>query len=135
MTSAPKPLPLIPALALAATALATASVPAIDSSDASRAPIRLDAKQRQTIGLTYATAERRAIEKVIRTVGRFEVDERAVMEVNLKVGGYIEELFVDYTGKPVRKGEPLFAIYSPDLVSAEQEYLLARQTQKALGQS
>jgi len=50
-------------------------------------------------------------------------------------GGYIEDLFVDYTGKPVRKGEPLFSIYSPDFVSAEQEYLLALQTQKALAQS
>jgi Cu(I)/Ag(I) efflux system membrane fusion protein len=130
-----KPGRLMPAVALAATAVATASVAATDSSDPSRAPIRLDAKQRQTIGLTYGTAERRAIEKVIRTVGRFETDERKITEVNLKVGGYIEKLLVDYAGKPVRKGEPLFSIYSPDLVSAEQEYLLARQTQTALGQS
>ena len=63
------------------------------------------------------------------------LDERKIAEVVLKVSGYIEDLFVDYTGKPVRKGEPLFSIYSPDLVSAEQEYLLAVQTQKALGES
>jgi Cu(I)/Ag(I) efflux system membrane fusion protein len=106
-----------------------------DNADASRAPIKLDAKQRQIVGLTYGAAERRTIEKVIRTVGRFETDERKIADVTLKIGGYIKDLFADYTGKPVRKGEPLLSIYSPDLVSAEQEYLLALQTRKALGES
>jgi Cu(I)/Ag(I) efflux system membrane fusion protein len=106
-----------------------------DAGDSSRATIRLDAKQRQIAGLTYGTAERRALDKVIRTVGRFDVDERKFAAVTLKVGGYVDKLFVDYTGKPVRRGEPLFSIYSPDLVSAEQEYLLALQTQKALAKS
>ena len=115
--------------------LASGAAQSAETTDATRAPIRLDPKQQQVVGLTYGAAERRTIEKVIRTVGRFEVDERTITEVVLKVGGYIEDLFVDYTGKPVRKGEPLFSIYSPDFVSAEQEYLLALQTQKALAQS
>ncbi len=109
--------------------------PAAEERDRSRAPIQLDAKQRRTIGLTYGAAERRPLEKVIRTVGRFDVDERKITAVTLRIGGYIEDLFVNYTGQPVRKGEPLFSIYSPELASAEEEYLLARQTQQALGKS
>src|SRR5262249_24005183 len=105
------------------------------SADGARATIGLDAKQRQIAGLTYGTVERRPLDKVIRAVARFDVDERKVAAVTLNIGGYIEKLFIDYTGKPVRKGSPLFSIYSPDLVSAEQEYLLARDTQKALGKS
>src|SRR5438128_1007710 len=93
-----------------------------------RAPIRLDGVQQQAIGLTYGTVERRSPEQVIRTVGRFDYDERKLAEVTLKVEGYIGDLFVDYTGKPVRQGDPLFTVYSPDLVTAEQEYLLARET-------
>ena len=93
-----------------------------------RAPIRLDGNQQQAIGLTYGTVERRPLEQVIRTVGRFDYDERKLAEVTLKVDGYIGDLFVDYTGKPVRKGDPLFTIYSPDLVTAQEEYLLARET-------
>src|SRR5438876_114733 len=56
------------------------------------APIRLDATQRQEIGLTYGVVERRAVEHVIRTVGRFDYDERKMAEVTLKVGGYIQDL-------------------------------------------
>jgi Cu(I)/Ag(I) efflux system membrane fusion protein len=114
--------------------IAAAPSPAPGEDDI-RAPVRIDAKQRQITGVTYGTAERRVLEKVIRTVARFDVDERKVAAVTLKVGGYVERLFVDYTGKPVRKGEPLLSIYSPDLVSAEHEYLLARQTEKALAKS
>jgi membrane fusion protein, copper/silver efflux system len=99
------------------------------------APIHLDQAQRQMIGLTYGVAERKPVEKVIHTVGRFDYDERKLAEVVLKVSGYIQDVFVDYTGKAVKKGDPLFSIYSPDLVSAQQEYLLARDNARALGES
>ena len=100
-----------------------------------RVPIRLDPRQRQLIGLTYGTVERRPAEKVIHTVGRFEYDERKVAEVTLKVGGWIHELFADYTGQPVRRGQPLLSIYSPDLFTAQQEYLLALDTRAQLRES
>ena len=100
-----------------------------------RAPIRLDGIQQQAIGLTYGTVERRPLEQVIRTVGRLDYDERKLAEVTLKVEGYIGDLFVDYTGKPVRKGDPLFTIYSPELVTAQEEYLLAHETLGRLGGS
>jgi multidrug efflux pump subunit AcrA (membrane-fusion protein) len=99
------------------------------------APIHLDQAQRQMIGLTYGVAERKPVEKVIHTVGRLDYDERKLAEVVLKVSGYIQDVFVDYTGKAVKKGDPLFSIYSPDLVTAQQEYLLARQNARALGES
>ena len=125
--------------ALGALALAYATygehAAATETGDDSRAEIRLDSQQRKIAGVTYGTAERRPLEKIVRTVGRLDVDERSLVAVSLKVGGYIEKLFVDYTGKPVRRGDPLFSIYSPDLVSAEQEYLLAIQTEKALAKS
>lgn len=101
----------------------------------SRAPIRLDAKQRQAIGLRWGAAERRSIDKVIRTVGRVDWDERKLAEVTLKFSGWIKQLHVDATGQKVQKGQPLFTIYGPDLVSAEQEYLLARRTAERLRKS
>src|SRR5439155_1121977 len=101
----------------------------------SRAPIRLDAAQQQAIGLTWGTAERRPLEKVIRTVGRLDYDERRLAQVTLKVSGFIEELYANYTGQPVRKGDPLFSLYSPELLTAQREYLLARETERRLRQS
>ena len=97
-----------------------------------QAPIRLDAGQQQAIGLTWGTAERRPVERVIRTVGRLDFDERKLAQVTLKVGGFIEELFANYTGQPVRRGDPLFTLYSPELLTAQREYLLARETERRL---
>jgi len=93
-----------------------------------RAPIRLDRGQQQAIGVTYGDVARRPVEQVIRTGARLDYDERKLAEVTLKVDGYIGDVFADYTGKAVRKGDPLFTIYSPELVTAQEEYLLARET-------
>ncbi len=73
-----KSLWLFSAGALAAAALASAAAPSAKTADVTRAPIRLDQKQQQVVGLTYGAAERRTIDKVIRTVGRFEIDERTI---------------------------------------------------------
>ena len=86
-----------------------------DTAGFAQAPIHLDAAQRQVIGLTFGRVERRPAEKVIRTVGRFDYDERKVAEVTLKVSGYIQDLFVDYTGQPVKKGDALFSITTPEI--------------------
>ena len=123
---------------LALVILATLASPtfAVDQpAELSRAPIRLDAAQQQAIGLTWGTAERRPVEKVIRTVGRLDFDERRLAQVTLKVSGFIEELYANYTGQPVRKGDPLFTLYSPELLTAQREYLLARETERRLRQS
>lgn len=81
--------------------------------------------KQQLIGVTFSPAEYRTIEKVIRAVGRIDMDERKLAVVNLRVGGWIQDLLVDFTGKYVEKGQPLFTLYSPELVSAQEEYLLA----------
>ena len=89
----------------------------------------------QTIGVKYEQAARRPLEKVIRTVGRVAVDERALAKVSTKFHGWIEQLFVSATGDRVKKGQTLFTIYSPDLVASQEEYLLALQGRKQMGES
>ena len=98
-------------------------------------PVQLSPMQRQLIGVTYGVVEKRPLTKVIRTVGRVEYDERKLAEVTLKTAGWIQDLYADYTGKLIKKGQPLFTIYSPDLVTTQQEYLLALRTQEQLKDS
>ncbi|MFQ5692570.1 MAG: efflux RND transporter periplasmic adaptor subunit, partial [Nitrospinota bacterium] len=93
-----------------------------------RATVKLNVTKQQLIGVQTSTVASMALEKTIRTVGKVAYDETRMTDVNLKIGGWIEKPFVDYTGKPVRKGQPLLTIYSPDLVSTQEEYLLAVQT-------
>lgn len=89
----------------------------------------------QTIGVKYGQVTRRPLEKIIRTVGRVAVDERRLAKVTIKFHGWIEELFVSALGDHVKKGQRLFTIYSPDLVATQEEYLLALQGRKQLGES
>ena len=89
----------------------------------------------QTIGVKYEQVARRPLEKVIRTVGRVVMDERKLAKVTIKFHGWIEQLFVSATGDHVKKGQRLFTIYSPDLVATQEEYLLALQSRKQLGES
>jgi Cu(I)/Ag(I) efflux system membrane fusion protein len=89
----------------------------------------------QTIGVKYEQVARRPLEKLIRTVGRVAIDERRLAKVTIKFHGWIEQLFVSATGDHVKKGQKLFAIYSPDLVATQEEYLLALQSRKQLGES
>jgi len=77
----------------------------------------------QFLGVKTAPAAYRSVRKTVRTVGRFEYDERRLATVNTKIEGWIETLYVDYTGRPVKKGEALVEIYSPELVATQQEFL------------
>ena len=92
-------------------------------------------ERQQISGVRFGNVEVKNLERAIRTVGRFEFDEKKLSTVNPKIGGWIEELYVDYTGKMVRKGQPLLSIYSPDLVAAQEEVLLALKAKKILGAS
>lgn len=89
----------------------------------------------QMIGVKFEPAVRRPLDKVIRTVGRVEIDERRLARVNTKFHGWIETLLVSATGDHVKKGQILFTIYSPDLVATQEEYLLALRSYKELGGS
>lgn len=91
------------------------------------APVALTPERRQLIGVQTALAEKRSVGRTIRTVGRVAVDETRLHTVTTKFEGYIDRLYADFTGKPVRAGQPLFSIYSPDLLASQQEYLLARR--------
>lgn len=85
--------------------------------------------KQQLIGVKTAVVETRPLETTVRAVGRVEYNEERITYINLRVSGWVEELFVDYTGQVVHKGQPLFTLYSPDLVASQDEYLLALRTQ------
>ena len=95
--------------------------------------IAIDLARLQSIGITYEPARTQEIEKIIRTVGHIETDERRTAHIHVKFDGWIEKLFVNFTGEKVKKGQPLFTVYSPELVSTQQEYLLASQAKNILG--
>jgi Cu(I)/Ag(I) efflux system membrane fusion protein len=107
----------------AGAAKAEEALPQAEEEEAPTIEIPVD--QQQMIGVrTFETAIR-PLQHVIRTVGRIEYDEKRLSTVNTKIEGWIERLYVDYTGKYVRKGEPLADIYSPEMVATQQELLNA----------
>jgi membrane fusion protein, copper/silver efflux system len=87
--------------------------------------IAVDATTVQKMGVRTAPVIKGPLRRIIRTVGSIDYNETALADVTTKFRGWIENLYVDSTGKQVRKGEPLFDIYSPDLYSAQNEYVLA----------
>jgi Cu(I)/Ag(I) efflux system membrane fusion protein len=98
------------------------------------AGVKIDAQRQQLIGLRTADVTRGPISGDWRTVGRVAVDETRVRKINVKVDGFVDKLFVDFVGKPVRRGQPLFALYSPDLLAAQNDYALAVRTRSQLGE-
>jgi len=97
--------------------------------------VQITPERQQLIGVKFGTVERKPLEKVIRTVGRVDYDEKRIVTVSPKIGGWIEELYVDFTGRFVRQGESLLTIYSPELVSTQEEYLIALRARKDLVKS
>ena len=90
-------------------------------------PVMLSAAEAERIGVTYAVAAIIPIEREIRTVGQITFDETRVTTISTKIDGWIESLFANFEGQPIGAGTPLFAIYSPMLVTAQEELLLARR--------
>ncbi len=93
--------------------------------DVSSNEIRIDPATQQNIGVTTEKVEVRKLSRNIRTTANITYDETKLYTISTKIMGYIEKLFVDYTGQLVKKGQPLLEIYSPDLVSTQEEYLQA----------
>src|SRR5581483_1234310 len=91
--------------------------------------------RQQLIGVRTAVVEHRALETTVRTVGVLQYDETRVAEIHTKIAGWIERVGVDFVGKPVRRGQMLFTVYSPDLVATQKEYLLALRAAGELGRS
>ena len=87
----------------------------------------------QRIGVKSEEVKERPLRKIIRTVATVDYDERRLFTINTKIEGWIERLYVNATGRELKKGEHLLDIYSPDLVSTQEEYLLAFETKRRLG--
>lgn len=95
--------------------------------DEARIPINVPAEQQAKIGLKVVKAEKKKTEHMIRTVGTVTADQTKEAHVHTKINGWIERIHADYIGKPIKKGQALFELYSPDLVSTQEEYLAARK--------
>lgn len=84
-------------------------------------------------GVRTAEVKREQLTRDIHTTAQIVADESKIAHVHVKVAGYLDKVYVDYVGQLVKKGQPLFTLYSPDLVSAEEEYLIAKRGEKTLG--
>ena len=89
----------------------------------------------QAMGVKLATAEVRDLSRTLRTTGRVSVDERSVAQVRAKFEGFVDALYVNFTGQQVRSGEPLLAIYSPDLLATQNDLILAERNKSDLGKT
>ena len=105
-----------------------------DASDVA-GTVEIDPVVVQNIGVRTVVAERRALSRSIKTVGRVDFNEERMARLHPKVDGWIEEIRVDKTGQRVEPDDILLSLYSPKLVSAQQEYLLALNNEAALGHS
>jgi Cu(I)/Ag(I) efflux system membrane fusion protein len=102
---------------------------------AGRAMVALSPERRQLLRVRSEAVTRRHLDRTIRTVGRVAMDERRLHHVHTKYEAYVEKLYVNFIGQMVRKGDHLTALYSPELVATQQEYLLAYRAQQRLAQS
>ena len=94
--------------------------------------LKISTEKIQKLGVRTEAAERRVLERSVRVAGRIEPDERRLYAIAPKFEGYVERLHVNVTGQPVSRGQPLFEVYSPELVSAQREYAIAVQGVDAL---
>ncbi len=94
--------------------------------------VKIDPARQQLIGLATAPATTGTFSATLRTAGRVAVDETRVHRVNVKVGGFVEKVYADFVGQPIARGQPLFTLYSPELLAAQDELALALRTQQRL---
>jgi RND family efflux transporter MFP subunit len=91
------------------------------------APVKITQERLQMMGVTTEKARVMRLDQNIRTVGLVTADETRIRHIHTKFEGYIEQIFVNYVGQQVSKGQPIFSIYAPDLVATQKEYILALQ--------
>ena len=125
---------LVPVRAQAEPSDSSRQPASMSGSDArSKSVFTVDPKRQQMIGVRSAPVATRSLDNTIATIGRVELDERRVVHVHTKFAGWISKVFVDFQWEHVAKGEPLFSVYSPDLVATQEEYLLALKANATLG--
>jgi RND family efflux transporter MFP subunit len=125
---APPPAPAVPPGQLAVEAEQAAAAQQASA-------ITIDQATAEFLGLQTATVESRTFEQAVRTTGRVMPDERRIAHVQTKVEGWIEETMGNFEGQQIRKGQPLFTLYSPELVATQQEYLIALKARQDFGKS
>jgi membrane fusion protein, copper/silver efflux system len=99
------------------------------------AAVTIDVARQQLIGLKIAHVERGPVGGSWRTSGRVAFDETRIHHVNVKFSGFMEQVYANFVGRPVKRGDPLFSIYSPELFAAQEEFLLALRTRRTLAAS
>jgi multidrug efflux pump subunit AcrA (membrane-fusion protein) len=127
--------PAAAALPATAPAAAGATPAAATPTEAPLTPLQVSPQRLQDIGVRFGVVERKSVSGEIRVTGNVAVDETRLAYVQTRFTGWIQKVFANATYQYVRKGQPLFTIYSPDLVTTEREYLLAKGNQGTLGQS
>ena len=100
-----------------------------------QATVYLSPEKQQLLGVKLVTVARAPLSREIRATGQVTADETRIDHVHAKVGGWVEKLYVNFTGMAVKKGQPLLSIYSPDLVATQEEYLLALKARARLRKS
>ena len=95
----------------------------------------VDPRRQQLMNVQITSVETRPLEKLIRTVAILKLDETRIRHVHAKIKGWIDQVFVSFNHQHVKEGDPLFSIYSPELVSTQEEYLLALKTAEELSDS
>lgn len=126
---------LVPVLKRSPSALANGSTNSAQQLAGDKSTFTVDPRRQQLINVQTTEVEVRSLEKVIRTVATLEVDETRIAYVHPKISGWIQKVFVDFTLQHVNEGDPLFSIYSPELVLTQEEYLLALKTAENLADS
>jgi RND family efflux transporter MFP subunit len=101
----------------------------------SRGDVTIDPRRQQLIGVKTVPVARQTVDQNVRATGAVRYDETKQADVNVKIEGWIRDLYVDSTGQPIQRGQPLFTLYSPDLLNTQNEYLLALKTRDQLQQS
>ncbi|HWR37315.1 MAG TPA: efflux RND transporter periplasmic adaptor subunit [Clostridia bacterium] len=97
--------------------------------------IKVAPERQRALGVRTSQVEEQVISRTVRTSGQIVADETRIAHVHVKTPGWIENVYVDFVGQLVKKGQPLFTIYSPDLVATQEEYLIAKRGQESLGNS
>lgn len=107
----------------------------VPQQEAPKGALRITPEKQQLIGVQYGVVEARAVSKTIRAVAQLTYDETRITKVHSRIAGWIERVYVDFTGQLVKAGQPLLTVYSPDLVATQDEYLLALRARDNLGDS
>ncbi len=110
-------------------------VPVYDAPAAAPQPpgtIQISPEKQQMIGVKFGTAEYTSVGETLRAVGKIAIDETRVVRVHPKIEGWIEHVYVDFMGAPVKQGDPLVTVYSPEMLASQKEYLLALKAREVM---